>query len=93
MQQLCNPKSEVKQGPASNIGCCWNSSKQLRIGTISTQLEQCLLFLFLGEIRVFFFFWGGGLTFPNHPIYNSSYADSCRDANSLQKLNDMYESL
>jgi hypothetical protein len=28
MQQLCNPKAEVKQGPASKIGCCWNSSKQ-----------------------------------------------------------------
>lgn len=49
-----------------------------------------------GVVSSFSFFggdkgWGG--TFLNHPIYNSSYADSCRDANSLQKLNSMYESL
>ena len=50
-------------------------------------------FSFFGGDKGFFFGGGGGLTFLNHPIYNSSYADSCRDANSLQKLNDMYESL
>jgi len=55
-----------------------------------------------GAVTSFSFFGGdkgfvvggrGGGTFLNHPIYNSSYADSCRDVNSLQKLNDMYESL
>jgi hypothetical protein len=30
MQRLCNPKAEVKQGPASEIGCCCNPPKSVK---------------------------------------------------------------